>query len=85
MKSVPANLVNRCEELRLELLEKIAEFDDDLMMKILEGEEPSIEEIKSAIRKVLFLAPSSLSSVARPIKIRAFNPYWMRLSIPTFS
>ncbi|MGI6377894.1 MAG: elongation factor G [Bacilli bacterium] len=50
-KSVPANLVNRCEELRLELLEKIAEFDDDLMMKILEGEEPSIEEIKSAIRK----------------------------------
>lgn len=48
---IPANLVDKCEELRLGLLEKIAEFDDDLMMKVLEGEEPTIEEIKAAIRK----------------------------------
>lgn len=34
-----------------ELLEAIADYDEDLMMKVLEGEEPTVEEIKSAIRK----------------------------------
>ncbi len=36
---------------RSELLEAIADYDDELMMKILEGEEPTVEEIKAAIRK----------------------------------
>ena len=34
-----------------ELLEAVADYDDDLMMKVLEGEEPSVEELKAAIRK----------------------------------
>ena len=34
-----------------ELLEAIADYDEDLMMKVLEGEEPTVEEIKAAIRK----------------------------------
>lgn len=34
-----------------ELLEAIADYDDDLMMKVLEGEEPTVEEVKAAIRK----------------------------------
>lgn len=33
------------------LLEAIADYDEDLMMKVLEGEEPTVEEIKGAIRK----------------------------------
>ncbi|MBQ2688493.1 MAG: elongation factor G [Solobacterium sp.] len=36
---------------RMELLEAIADYDEDLMMKVLEGEEPTEEEIKGAIRK----------------------------------
>ena len=48
---VPANLVDKVEELRAELIEKIAAFDDDFMMKYLEGEELTIEEIKATIRK----------------------------------
>ena len=48
---VPANLVDKVEELRAELLDKIAAFDDDFMMKYLEGEELTIEEIKATIRK----------------------------------
>ena len=48
---VPANLVDKVEELRAELLDKIAAFDDDFMMKYLEGEELTEEEIKSTIRK----------------------------------
>ena len=38
------------EELREELIDMIADYDEDLMMKVLEGEEPTIEEIKNAIR-----------------------------------
>ncbi len=38
-------------ELRQKLIEMIADYDDELMMKVLEGEEPTVEEIKAAIRK----------------------------------
>lgn len=34
-----------------ELVEKICELDDDLMMAYLEGEEPSVDELKAALRK----------------------------------
>lgn len=36
---------------RSELIEKICELDDDLMMMYLEGEEPSVEELKAVLRK----------------------------------
>ena len=52
-KPIPAHLVDKCETLRAELLEKLAAFDDDFMMKVLEGEEPTIEEIKTVIRKAV--------------------------------
>ncbi len=39
------------EEKHAALLEAIADYDEDLMMKVLEGEEPTVEEIKAAIRK----------------------------------
>jgi translation elongation factor EF-G len=35
----------------MELIEKACEFDDDLMERYLEGEEPSEAEIKAALRK----------------------------------
>ena len=52
-KPIPGHLVDKCETLRAELLEKLAAFDDDFMMQILEGIEPSIEEIKAVIRKAV--------------------------------
>ncbi len=48
---VPADLVDVVEELRNNLVETAASFDDDMMMKVLEGEEPTIAEIKAALRK----------------------------------
>ncbi len=48
---IPADLLSTVEELRMELVEKVAELDEDLMMKYLEGEELTIDEIKSALRK----------------------------------
>ncbi|WP_182187665.1 elongation factor G [Pectinatus frisingensis] len=48
---IPAELQEKAEEYRQKMLDVIAETDDDLMMKYLEGEEISEEEIKKVIRK----------------------------------
>lgn len=48
---IPADLVEICKEKREELIETISEFDDEMMMAYLEGEEISIEKIKEVIRK----------------------------------
>ncbi len=50
-KEIPAELQAKAEEYREKMLEALAEFDDELMSKYLEGEEISEEEIKKAIRK----------------------------------
>ena len=48
---VPADMADLVEEKRMELIEEVADYDDDLMMMVLEGEEPTIDMIKTAIRK----------------------------------
>ena len=48
---IPADLVDLVEEKRNDLIEAVAEFDDELMTKYLEGEEISVDLIKRAIRK----------------------------------
>ena len=48
---IPADLVEIAKEKREELIEAVAEFDDDMMMTYLDGGEISIDMIKKAIRK----------------------------------
>ena len=48
---IPAEYKEKAEEYRQKLLDSVAETDDELMMKYLEGEELTEEEIKTAIRK----------------------------------
>jgi len=43
--------MDKAMEMRQTMLEAVADYDDELMMKVLEGEEPTIDEIKHAIRK----------------------------------
>ena len=50
---VPEDMVDSMESHRAELLEALAAFDDEFMMKVLEGEDPTVEEIKSVIRKAV--------------------------------
>ena len=50
-EEIPADLKDKAEEYHAALLEAVAEQDEELMMKYLEGEELTIEEIKAAIRK----------------------------------
>jgi len=48
---IPDFMKEDAELYRAELIEKICELDDDLTMMFLEGEEPSTEELKAALRK----------------------------------
>lgn len=49
--AIPADMADDAELYRAELIEKISELDDDLMMLYLEGNEPSNEDLKAALRK----------------------------------
>ena len=48
---IPANMLDDVEIYRKQLVEMALEMDDDLLMAYIEGEEPSIEDIKRCIRK----------------------------------
>ena len=48
---IPEDMQEDAELYHTELVEKICELDDDLMMEYLEGEEPSVEALKKALRK----------------------------------
>ncbi|MGI5901628.1 MAG: elongation factor G [Desulfitobacteriia bacterium] len=50
-KNVPEDMLSLAEEYRDKLLEAVAEVDEELMLKYLEGEEISVQELKRAIRK----------------------------------
>ncbi len=47
---IPADLVDTVKEKRAVLIEQIAELDDDLILKYIEGEEITIDELKAALR-----------------------------------
>jgi elongation factor G len=50
-KEIPEEYQAQAAEYHEKLLEAAASFDDDLLMQVLEGEEPAIEDVKAAIRK----------------------------------
>ena len=51
IKEIPDDLKDLADEWHTNLVEKICDLDDDLMMIYLEGEEPSVEDMKKALRK----------------------------------
>lgn len=58
---IPAEYKEKAEKKRAELVEKVAELDDDLLVKFLENEPISVEEIKVALRKAV------ISNKAAPV------------------
>ena len=50
---VPAGYLDKAKEYREKMVESISETDEELMMKYLEGEEPTVEELKAALRKAV--------------------------------
>jgi len=50
---IPEELLSQAEEMHAQMVEQIAEMDDDLIVKYLEGEEITTEELKSALRQAV--------------------------------
>ena len=50
IEAVPADLLKKAEAFRMQLIETVAEHDDEMLHKFLEGETPTAEELKKAIR-----------------------------------
>ena len=48
---IPAEMMDQAQEWREKLVESVCETDEELMMMYLEGEEPTVEQIKATIRK----------------------------------
>ena len=48
---IPEDMKEQADEYREKLVEGVCELDDDLMMQYLEGEEPSVEDMKKVLRK----------------------------------
>ncbi|KQY47229.1 elongation factor G [Cellulomonas sp. Root137] len=61
VEDIPADLVEKADKYRAELLEAVAETDDELLEKFLGGEELTVAEIKRGIRKL------TVSSEAYPV------------------
>ncbi len=53
IEEIPADMLEKAQEYRTALVEAISEFDDELMMKFLEGEEATLEELKAGLRKAV--------------------------------
>ncbi len=51
VEEIPVDLKEKAQAFRQQLIEAVADSDDVLLEKFLEGEEPTVEELKSAIRK----------------------------------
>ncbi len=52
-EEIPADMLEQAKEYRAALVEAVSEFDDDLMMKFMEGEEPTVAELKKVLRKAV--------------------------------
>jgi elongation factor G len=60
-EDIPQDMLKQAEEMRAQLVEKIAELDDDLIVKYLDGDEITIPELKAALRQAV------IDSKATPI------------------
>ena len=52
-KEIPEDLKAKTQEYRTKLFEALSNFDEDILMLVLEGQEPTIEQTKAAIRKAV--------------------------------
>jgi elongation factor G len=53
IKEIPAEYMDSVHQYREKLFEMLADYDENMMMAILEGEKPTVEQIKAAIRKAV--------------------------------
>jgi elongation factor G len=71
---IPADLVSAAETARAAMIEAIAELDDNLTLKYLEGEEISIEELKRGLRKGILADKASAVFCGSALRNRGVQP-----------
>jgi elongation factor G len=71
---IPANLVETVAVQRAELVERIAELDDELTIKYLEGETLSLAELKAALRKAVLRNEVTLVLCGSSLKNKGVQP-----------
>jgi elongation factor G len=71
---IPADIRSEVEDSRSIMIEMIAELDDDLTLKYLEGEEISIEEMKIALRKAIIADKATAVFCGSSIRDRGIQP-----------
>jgi elongation factor G len=74
VSDIPADMQAAAEEMREQMVEKIAENDDDLTLKYLEGEEISIEELKAALRDAVLNNKAAAVFCGSSLKNRGVQP-----------
>jgi len=71
---IPAEYAEKAEEARMHMIEKVAETDDDLMLKFLEEEEITVDEIKAALRKATIALQIFPVCVGSALRHRGVHP-----------
>jgi elongation factor G len=71
---IPAEYAEKAEEARIHMIEKVAETDDDLMLKFLEEEEITVDEIKAALRKATIALRIFPVCVGSALRHRGVHP-----------
>ncbi len=61
IEPIPADLLGQATEMRGQMIEKIAELDDELIVKYLDGDEISVDELKAGLRREV------IASLATPV------------------
>ncbi len=71
---IPAELAEEAARLHATLVERIAELDDDLTVKFLQGEKISVEELKSALRKAVIANAATPVFCGTSLKNKGVQP-----------
>ncbi|MGB9800789.1 MAG: elongation factor G [Thermanaerothrix sp.] len=71
---IPEDLRAQAEEWRAIMVERIAEFEDELIVKYLEGEEISVEELKQALRKAVIANKATPIFCGSALRNRGIQP-----------
>lgn len=71
---IPAEYAEKAEEARMHMIEKVAETDDDLMLKFLDEEEITVDEIKAALRKATIALQIFPVCVGSALRHRGVHP-----------
>lgn len=77
---IPSTHTEAAEEYRGKLVETVAENDDEIMELYLEGQEPSVEQLYAAIRRITIASGKSADTTVTPVfcgtafKNKAFSP-----------